>query len=261
MISSEEDDYWLTLRDVRSTNEHSRPPLSLQVETLAELEPLDAQFGTLPKVCVPDNVMTRLFGDGSDPSLKTYAIIDAAIIHGLVEILASSGLEYRCLFQGPTAEQLGDAAPYLVALQHDHELTRRLFTRSGQPADLWERKAGIFLRSPAAFDELWRHFRKFTRVQDVAGHWLYFRFWEQATLPAYLEAISRDHLKCRRFFGQLVTSFLIPAPDEGLLHIIHAPKMDHLKPAHGAFVVTVDLHRFCSGVLLILGGELFEGHG
>ena len=25
--------------------------------------------------------------------------------------------------------------------------------------------------------------------------------------------------------------------------------------------IDVDLHRFCSGLLLILGGDLFEGHG
>lgn len=29
-----------------------------------------------------------------------------------------------------------------------------------------------------SLDDMWRHFRKFTRIQDEDGKWFYFRFWE-----------------------------------------------------------------------------------
>ncbi|MBB3988598.1 hypothetical protein GGQ68_004961, partial [Sagittula marina] len=51
-------------------------------------------------------------------------------------------------------------------------------------------------------------------------------------------------------------------PTQALCWKLISVFFNELKP-HGFWLAknTVDLHRFRSGVLLILGGDLFEGHG
>ncbi|RCW77727.1 DUF4123 domain-containing protein, partial [Paracoccus lutimaris] len=51
---------------------------------------------------------------------------------------------------------------------------------------------GIYVRAHGTLDDMWRHFRKFTRVQDESGKWYYFRFWEQGTLGALANAPAID---------------------------------------------------------------------
>ncbi|RCW77962.1 hypothetical protein, partial [Paracoccus lutimaris] len=36
---------------------------------------------------------------------------------------------------------------------------------------------GIYVRAHGTLDDMWRHFRKFTRVQDESGKWFFFAFW------------------------------------------------------------------------------------
>ncbi len=87
----------------------------LTIETIDDIEPLDAQFGVHPKKTVPDILYAPLFGQpepteaeiaaaGGDPAnippMNLYAILDAAKVEGLLELLENSELEHRCLFQG-----------------------------------------------------------------------------------------------------------------------------------------------------------------
>ncbi|WP_341486061.1 DUF4123 domain-containing protein [Thioclava sp. GXIMD4215] len=173
----------------------------LEVVPISYFSPLDQQFGRLPKKAVPEQVESHLFGEldftGSTTSeidrscLKTFSILDAAKVRNLPEILEASGLEHRCLFTGNAARELANVAPYAVALTEDSEFTRRLFTDSGQPTDLWACEPGIFIRSCIELDAFCQHFRKFTRVRDIQGNWFYFRFWERRSLFHYLSGISK----------------------------------------------------------------------
>ena len=50
---------------------------------------------------------------------------------------------------------------------------------------MWDAGLNIFLRSQGTLDELRRHLRKFTRVQDDragGAAWVYLRFWEPTLL-------------------------------------------------------------------------------
>ncbi len=50
---------------------------------------------------------------------------------------------------------------------------------SDAPWHLSGAEPGIYLCSRHGLDEVWRHFRKFSRIQDHEGKWFYFRFWEE----------------------------------------------------------------------------------
>lgn len=123
--------------------------------------------------------------DGDPRAMQTYAILDAAKVTNLPELLERSGLEHRCLFKGTAYNELKNVAPWIVRLEDENAFTRHLFTRSDASWHLWDTEPGICLRSQCTFDELWHRFRKFTRVQNENGAWFYWRFWDGDTLQAF----------------------------------------------------------------------------
>ena len=196
------DDIWTGRRD------HPRQPSepNLQTETIEDVEPLDDQFGVDTPLTVPFALQDVLFGQpepveaGNDPApapaLHTYAILDAAKVLNLPEMLDASGLPHRCLFKGDAFDELKDAAPWIVRLEDGNAFTRNLFTRSDAPWHLWDREPGIYVRSRGTLDDMWKHFRKFTRVQDENGKWYYFRFWEGVHIGAMLQEMDpKDQIK------------------------------------------------------------------
>jgi len=176
----------------------------LHIEEIKSVEPLDSQFGVHPPKTVPDALYQPLFGQPDPipvevaqygdadkvPPLNTYAILDAAKVVNFVEMLEASGLEHRCLFKGEAAEEMRDVAPYVVRLEEDVDFTRNLFSFDPEqevPWFMWDREPGIYVRSRGSLEEMWRHFRKFTKVQDEDGKHSYFRSWETRILIAYAE--------------------------------------------------------------------------
>lgn len=164
-------------------------------QTVGGVAPLDAQFGADEKQTVPDRLRPVLFpGDG----MSTYAILDAAKVPNLPEMLETSGLMHRCLFTGAAREDFGRAAPWIVRLEAGAPLTRCLFSRSDAPWHLWDAAPGIFVLSDGDLDAVSAHFRKFTRVQDADGAWFFFRFWE----PSIWDGIAAgDEAFARRLLG------------------------------------------------------------
>ncbi|MDO5643801.1 MAG: DUF4123 domain-containing protein, partial [Paracoccus sp. (in: a-proteobacteria)] len=194
-------DPW-TLRAGMSGEAHSEPAApALRIEIIEGVAPLDAQLGVFPKRTVPDALYDALFGQ-PDPSpaeveaaggnasavpfMQTFAILDAAKIMDLPELLEDSGLAHRCLFKGDAFDELKDVAPWIVRLEKGNNFTRNLFTRSDACWHLWDSQPGIYVRSRATLDDIWRHFRKFTRIRDTSGGWLYFRFWESPVSTTFL---------------------------------------------------------------------------
>jgi len=153
----------------------------LQTKQIEGVVPLDAQFCVEHPKTVPDALYEPLFGQpditggalaaaGGDlvrlPPLQTYAILDAAKVLSLPEMLEASGLEHRCLFKGAAYDEMKDVAPWIVRLEEGNSFTRNLFTRSDVPWHMWDSEPGIYLRSIGTLNDMWKHFRKFTRVQD-----------------------------------------------------------------------------------------------
>ncbi|SDX37490.1 DUF4123 domain-containing protein [Tritonibacter mobilis] len=195
-ISEDADDFWLGIARPSSQaqdvpNADSVYHALITVEPLLDVVPLDEQFGIWPRKTVPDGLREALFGqqDRTKPE-GSFAVLDAAKVFGLADFLDSEDLTYRCLFKGAAETDLRDVAPYLVQLDEASDLTRRLFTRSQRAGGLWDNVPGIYLRTTASFDSLWRHLRRYIRVQDENGTWMYFRFWEMRCLHHYLTTIA-----------------------------------------------------------------------
>lgn len=232
----DEFDYWIDGSAGQSVPAES----SLHVETLADIVPLDGQFGVGSPKTVPDALFEPLFGQpeptaaefaeaGGDVDkmlqLHTYALLDAAKVMNLPELLEASGLEHQCLFKGDTFDELKDVAPWIVRLEDSNNFTRNLFTRSNTHWHLWDKEPGTYLRSKADLTTLGAHFRRFTRLQAEDGSWRYFRFWEPLTFQAFLTAAQgRSFELCPMIFGQegaIVQSIICcPVPGEVTVHTV-----------------------------------------
>ncbi|OSQ43093.1 DUF4123 domain-containing protein [Thalassospira sp. MCCC 1A01428] len=172
--------------------------------TLHRVEPLDAQFGVFPRKTLPEALTEWFFGPATpnifanradtgntdDNPSRLYTVLDAGKIANLGELLSSSGLEYQCLFNGKTANELAEVAPYLVKLEDNNSFTRQLFSRGKEPWFLWDRAGGIFIRTAATLTELRKHLRKFTRINRGKNDWVYFRFWDGPVLNALLRGME-----------------------------------------------------------------------
>ena len=142
-----------------------------------------------------------LFGQpGDGAKLRTYFIVDAILrkkITGVFDLdRASMDVPIQCLFKGDAAEELKEAAPYLI----DMTLPDGAWDDRDQVpafhkdffAKHWDHNTGIFIRTPALFADVWGHFRKFTRVQmEEDERWVYFRFWDPRITPSYFESVRQ----------------------------------------------------------------------
>ena len=184
----------------------SAPPAQQQaasIQVIEKLQPLSVGFDPGPQAQVPAALHPALFGtpagDAPDMPLSTCAVLDGAKIANLPEMLATSGLAHRCLFKGAAFDELHSVAPWIVELKATDRFTGYLFTRGTAPWHLWDAEPGIFLRTRASIDDIWRHLRKFTRLPDGAGGWVYWRFWEPGPLAVLLRAWQDKPDKLRAF--------------------------------------------------------------
>ena len=151
----------------------------LAVQPLPDFAPLEGLGLATAGVFMPEGLEPILF-DATDQAPNprgTFAIVDAAIYSLLPDILEASECRHKCLFQGQALQDSGDAAPWLVQLAPDNVLTRQLMSSQKNPGGMWEMELGIFVKSALPFDQLWGHLRKFTRIEDEDGQWLYNRYW------------------------------------------------------------------------------------
>jgi hypothetical protein len=220
------------------------PENYLIVEKIEGVEPLDQQFGVYPKKCVPDALREPLFeklepkegeiehygGLENVPPMKTYAILDAAKIQFGNRVIEECEMPFRCLFKGAAAEELKDVAPYLIEVDPEKSFTRSLFTHNPAMPDnmstvhLWHKEPGIYIRSRDDFDTIWKHFRKFTRVQDENGKWFLFRFWEPRVfnkIPIILEEKMG-----RKLFSDSMTFISCAAYDHSVSIVKRAANVD-----------------------------------
>jgi hypothetical protein len=153
-------------------------------------------------------------GAGSDPSLRLYALLDAARDTRIHSRLYESGIEAVSLFRGDKALELADVAPYLVELYRDDSFTDWLFTYG------WGNSWGILIESPAGLKELGRHFQGFIMVYDPQGKPLYFRYYDPRVFRVYMPTCNESELKT--VFGP-VNSFYVEGEDpDYLIHYAFA---------------------------------------
>lgn len=207
-------DYWTQWPSSAKTPSDS----SVQVIPIDGVVPLDDRFGVVEAPSVPVALYDALFGPSEpanaddEPPPYTYAVLDAAKIQNLPELLESSGLKYRCLFTGEAYETSKEAAPWAVQMEDGNSFLRSLFTQSDAFWHYWDAAPGIYLRSKATLDDIWGHFRRFVKLQQADGSWLYFRFWDPRILLKLMMSATSEFPDPARLFGAPVVSFVMLDP-------------------------------------------------
>ena len=145
---------------------------------------------------------------GDHPSGDAYALLDAARDVRIYQTLRRSLVDSCCLFAGNLPQALAEAAPYLVVLARDSELSARLIDLA------WDNSAILFVTSTAMLQDLRRHFRRFLKVHDESGEGLFFRFYDPRVFRVYLPTCNAEELKI--LFGP-VDRYLVEAEEPDTL--------------------------------------------
>lgn len=192
-------------------SEPAPPPEYLTI-TEHEIEPLPDQSG-MPfwdKEWIAPELKELLFRQPEEGAkLRTYFIVDATLRKNITGVFdLDSGLvdvPIQCLFKGEKAEELKEAAPYLIDMTlpdgawDDGDLVPS-FHKSFF-ANHCGQNTGIFIRTPALFADVWGHFRKFPRIQvEDDKRWVYFRFWDPRIAPSYYSSIKTIPEKSVQWF-------------------------------------------------------------
>ncbi|CUH78167.1 hypothetical protein TRM7557_01751 [Tritonibacter multivorans] len=227
--------------DPHQTEAAPRVPL-LSCRDLGQIAPLDGQPGVLPLKTSPDALQDLLFGaleraDTPTAHSRCFALLDAAKLQFGHSEIEDSDLTWRCLFKDTAAQSLANVAPYLVELEQDNDFTRRLFTEIPEfdatmtSAHMWPKRPAIFLRSALSFDALWKHLRRFTKIRDKSGTWLFYRFWEPEN-AALIRARAHDpgSVFLAPWCGTAIDAVLFPAR-AGAMWMTPEPALRTLKPS------------------------------
>lgn len=207
-----EDDYWQnSVGSCRPTAKDTW----LRLENIRGVGSLGRQIGKWPKQTMPDTLRDTLFGRlpsdhftrDNEIGLRTYALLDAGKAPMVPEMLTSSGVAWRGLFQGDAQDRLGSVAPYLAELREDDMLLRRLFTDTDHEAGLWRSNCAVFLRSPFDLANVVRHLRKLYKIKDPAGEVdIYLRFWAPETLRTLAPVLVSSQTQASRFCSNVIHS-------------------------------------------------------
>ncbi|WP_165024391.1 DUF4123 domain-containing protein [Dysgonomonas sp. ZJ279] len=116
-----------------------------------------------------------------------YVLIDAALWKEDIEIIFDK-VSYRSLFRGSVGEELWSVAPYLVDITSNDGLAERI-----KEKDPIERRV-TWLSSSANIDDLRKHLRRFLRMKQENGSFIYFRFYDPFVLNYILPNLVQDQL-------------------------------------------------------------------
>ena len=144
-----------------------------------------------------------------DSGRDVYVILDGARDRRMYGYVIDTYLDSACLYSGALPPALEMAAPYLVQLEHDDRLTRRLMEEG------WGKSWGIYLKCPKSLKELRRHLRGFLVVVDSSGKRLAFRYYDPRVLRVYLPTCTASEL--RTVFGPIETFWTEGQDPETLL--------------------------------------------
>ncbi|WP_312530514.1 DUF4123 domain-containing protein [Paracoccus sp. (in: a-proteobacteria)] len=228
-----ESDFWLDIPAGKRSDAEAMQLQRLIFETISNAEPLSRSASHpfqdhIPEAISPWLQPTASATGAGIAEILTFVVIDGARVPNIPEMIEAYGLEGRSLFGEGADERLIASGPWLVQLEPGNRFIRRFFLegceqRSDQA--LWMENWGIFIRSRSGLNGLSGHFRKFTKIKDENGQWLFFRFWDTDFMGLYLRQKNAAQLP-------LVLRLLDPAVIERALVF---------NPFDGAYSVRLDL--------------------
>jgi len=152
-----------------------------------------------------DCIAEHLLREGA----SIYAIVDGARDRSIPRMVRDSGFQYRSLYDGKSAEELGSFGPFLVKLPEDVGIIAQWLDPG------WGRSFGVHLAAKQPFDEVRRHLRRFTLVELEGGRQVYFRFYDPRVLRVFLPNCTYEEWSA--FFGPIQAYF---AESEDAKHLL-----------------------------------------
>ena len=135
-----------------------------------------------------------------DPTMRSYAVLDAGNIPDLPKELYKTELESYCLMEGELPADVIYQAPYLVRLLPGHKFTDWLLE------DFIGKNKGIFAHSRATLIEMRRHFTSLVKVHDETGRPLIFRYYDPRVFRKFIPTCRPEELEV--FFGDVARFFV-----------------------------------------------------
>ncbi len=118
-----------------------------------------------------------------------YAVVDSALSNEIHIMIQTDALDYRCLYEGTEADLLEEAAPYLVQIVQDDDLTNWLFK------NVYKKNAISFIKTEADTEQLAYHLRQYAKIQSVVQgddgkftkQWVFFAFYDPRVFPRFIK--------------------------------------------------------------------------
>ena len=175
-------------------------------------QPQNKAFLSCTENSASDDDTLEFLRTPSDNGLNTYVIIDPTLrktVSGLFD-LDVLDVKSRCLFNGRAAEENEEVAPYLIDATVSAADQVPRFNRTFMQ-DHWGQSTGLIVRSHATFDDVRKHFRRFTKLKrEGRGGWVFFRFWDPRIASVYFRMIQHSAPRAEQWFGRgLIDSYVI----------------------------------------------------
>ena len=125
-----------------------------------------------------------------------YVLIDAALWESDIDVfLGKDTPMHKSLFKGLTGEQLWNVAPYLISISSNEE-----FVETIRGKDPIERRV-TWLYSTENMRDLRKHLRRFLRIKQEDGSFIYFRFYDPYVVNSIFPDLSKE--QAIEFFGKI----------------------------------------------------------
>ena len=127
--------------------------------------------------------------------LYNYLLFDAARAEMNLYTAMELNKNYQSLYKGSAEEDLEGVAPYLFTIKENTPFADWYFKEG------WNKSWGTLVFANAAFEDVYKHFRKFLMVKTEDGQQLYFRFYDPRVLRIFLPTAEPTQLK--ELFGPI----------------------------------------------------------
>ena len=148
------------------------------------------------EAATPEGTLMRLLQDQPEPLM---ALVDAVRDRHVLDLLRSSGEEYRSLYSNQQNEAI---SPLLVRISRQSRLLKEMIHEG------WGHSWGVYLTCSAPLAELREHFRTALMVSTPDGVELFSRFYDPRFFRSFLEGCTAA--EAQRFFGP-ISAYLMEA--------------------------------------------------
>jgi pSer/pThr/pTyr-binding forkhead associated (FHA) protein len=160
----------------------------------AEKEPILAPPMNAYEAATPEGVLMRFLQHQSEPLM---ALVDAVKDRRVLDVLHSTGAEYRSLYNNQQNEAI---SPLLVRVPPQSLLLKQMIHEG------WGHGWGVYLTCSQPLSELREYFRKSLMVSMPDGVELFSRFYDPRFFRGFLDGCTAA--EAQKFFGPISAYFM-----------------------------------------------------